>query len=311
MSTAKTVFFISPHLDDVALSCPKAISALNRQGFAIKTVTIFSQSTHPHVAGRRAWEKVSYDDRKREDLAASKLLNAQAIHLDFLDAPYREEKLNSFNKLISTDPKLYPEVIANVTKRLETLVNEHAPLKIFCPLGIGWHIDHLITFEAIQKLRESLKGKKEIEFYFYEDRPYAFISGSYRLRLAEIGTFSANQPMWYFPFRVSTAIAQAYHWSFSPMMRATQPHFLATVWSFILNLRRNLKAISKTRTQAALVLQLAGSPTDLDFAYDVAKSYPSQFPYLYRSDAEFKRQSLKYAQALSPNASYAERIWIL
>ncbi len=306
----KTVLFISPHLDDVALSCSKSISALRRQGFEVFVVTLFSTSDNPKRIGSRPWEKVSYEERKREDVKACESLGAKALHLDFLDAPYRLRKFSKFNSLFLSSTKNYPQLIKDLASRIITLIDEHQPIKIFAPLGIGWHIDHLLTFEAVYSLKSNAKFN-QVEFYFYEDRPYTFVPGALTLRFTELGLYPATENPRLLITKFILATVHAYAWIFSRMGMAGQVNIFSLLWGFLLTLRRNFRFIQKRKSQAALKLQLDGSIEDLNFAHTVSKLYASQFPYLFRDDESFKNLSLQYAQALSPNATYSERMWII
>ncbi len=306
----KTVLFISPHLDDVALSCSKSVSALRNQGFDIFIVTLFSTSDDPKQIGNRPWEKVSYEERKREDVNACKSLGASPLHMDFLDAPYRLEKFSKFNSLFLSSPQSYPTIIKDLVSKISTVVNQYQPLKVFAPLGIGWHIDHLLTFEAVYSLKSNANFAN-IEFYFYEDRPYTFVSGATNLRFSELGLYPANESPYMLMTKFILAIVHAYAWIFSRMGTAGQVNILSMLWGFLLTLRRNLKFIRTRKNQVALKLQLDGSVEDLNFALAVSKLYASQFPYLFRDDKSFENLSLQYAQALSPNSAYSERMWII
>jgi LmbE family N-acetylglucosaminyl deacetylase len=229
---AKNVLFISPHLDDVALSCSKSITALRRQGFEISVATLFSTSKEPNLAGKRAWEKVSYKERKNEDTNACRELGAQAIHLDFLDAPYRGREFNSFNKLFSQVPEKFPEFVRELSDRLESLCQEVRPLKIFAPLGIGWHIDHLLTFAAVMQLKQK-NNFANTEFYFYEDRPYVFVAGALTIRLSQLQHFPASENPKFHLTKIGLALRHAYAWSFSPMTVKSQSNILKVFFGFL------------------------------------------------------------------------------
>lgn len=307
-SERKTVFFISPHLDDVALSCTKAVSALRRQGFNVHIITLFSTSDNPKRIGNKPWEKVSYEERKKEDLKACEMLVARATHADFLDAPYRHRKFGNFNSLFSSSTEDYPQLIQDLASKIVSLIQEYRPMKIFAPLGIGWHIDHLLTFAAVQKLRVPYPT---IEFYYYEDRPYVFTPGAVTLRLTELGFFPATENPKNKVVKIILATVYAYAWVFSRLGLASQPHIFSLLSGFFRVLKRNFRFIRNRNHQAALKLQLDGSVEDLNFAHAVAKCYASQFPYLFGSDETYKNLSLQYAQGLSPNATYSERMWII
>lgn len=177
MSSPRWVF-ISPHLDDAALSCGGLISDLTARGTPCLNITITAGI--PELSARskliddvqRKWGFTDPAEavriRKDEDIKAMAILGCQVIHLDFLDAIYRKSKdgdffYSSIFDSIHPDELYLPQNIArSLTKYLR------ADDILLLPLALGKHIDHLITREAARFLDQRI--------YYYIDVPYIFSS---------------------------------------------------------------------------------------------------------------------------------------
>jgi LmbE family N-acetylglucosaminyl deacetylase len=167
-------FFLSPHLDDALLSSGALISYLASRT-PLKIVTIFTRASQPpHSLSIKAYLKQFgyihiprlYLDRRQEDKQACRLAGAETIHLDFIEAMCRQKKFNSrlMQKLADLIPELsyiYPTyrwhvlgkkispadkpTLELIYETLEQLISKYDNSYIFCPFGIGNHIDHIIT----------------------------------------------------------------------------------------------------------------------------------------------------------------------
>ncbi len=75
-------------------------------------------------------------------------------------------------------------VVASIAHVLEEVFRRARPRALLIPLGVGEHIDSLVTHEAGLRTFHAGAGR---DVYLYEERPEAFVSGSVRIRLAQIG----------------------------------------------------------------------------------------------------------------------------
>ncbi len=174
--------FLSPHLDDAVLSCGMLLHQLSRCHKKISVITIFTQAD-PQITTaftKRFVAKCGYvrakslfNQRKREDQMAMSLLKANCIHLGFKDAAWRTNKLSSKplypgrHRLFSGKPRLQDNILAfQVTRALEIYKSRwhQAGALLFAPLGIGGHVDHVIT----QKIAAGFK----LPVFYWEDFPY-------------------------------------------------------------------------------------------------------------------------------------------
>ncbi|MDT4993091.1 MAG: hypothetical protein QOH97_2983 [Actinoplanes sp.] len=185
-----TSLFLSPHLDDAVLSCGALIKALADRQKPI-VATIFTETDRPpHTFAARTLLRQCaagsgaelFTTRRREDAAALGGIGADLIHLGYPDALFRRrtEPPSRLGRLVPEFGHLYPtyrfdiargrvsradqpmidRIISEVTEVVRTVGAE----RVFCPLAVGRHVDHVIT----RTVGEALPGT----VIFYSDFPY-------------------------------------------------------------------------------------------------------------------------------------------
>lgn len=170
--------FLSPHLDDAVFSCGGLISFLSGNGIAVEIWTIFSdQAEDPDTftefvrSLHDRWKSGDhpYVVRKKEDAAGSKMVGARQVHFGFLDCVYRTLP-DGGTPVITTNAELLegikPEetyLVKDISARLQKRLTESSVW--VCPLGLGNHMDHLITRQAAENVRQMM--------LYYADLPYA------------------------------------------------------------------------------------------------------------------------------------------
>ena len=147
-----TVLYVSPHFDDVALSCAGGLLARSQRGERVVVCSVFTRGA-------------AFASRAAEDAEALAFAAAEGLDLGFTDAPEREGFLASFRAL--TEAPLRPELVAEVARLLAQLVAKLGPHEVWLPFGIGGHIDHRTVFAARHAAGARVR--------FYEDRPYAYV----------------------------------------------------------------------------------------------------------------------------------------
>lgn len=168
--------YLSPHLDDAALSCGGLIYEQARQGISVAIWTFmagypwqgylseFANRLHAEWGTGSAMRTVFL--RRKEDRKAAGLLGAQARHFRFLDMIYRQSKEGS--PLYSENVffvERHPDDEGLLEQLTQTLRDAtHLDDVLVCPLGIGGHLDHLLVREAAEKLDRPL--------WYYADVPY-------------------------------------------------------------------------------------------------------------------------------------------
>jgi LmbE family N-acetylglucosaminyl deacetylase len=170
--------YLSPHLDDAALSCGGAIARHANTGARVLVVTLCTAAPPPSGpfsdfanAVHQSWglapaEVVNV--RLHEDDLALARLDADTYRAGLLDAIYRRpDAYNSRDALFGTpapdDSLLYS------TRQL-----------IYAPLGVGNHVDHQIVYAAARDGAGAVMA-------FYEDFPYMLWAGAFEQRMRAIG----------------------------------------------------------------------------------------------------------------------------
>ncbi len=173
--------FISPHLDDVALSCGGYVRRLTASGEPVTVVTAITADLPrgapiSKLAQRyhAMWDlgDQPFAPRRDEDAAAMELIGARYLHLGLLDAMYRIDAdgrpLYSSIRHTEVHPADWQMYAPCVVQKLNEVFRSYGPdARVFCPLGVGGHVDHLIIRRAV----ESSCADREI--LYYEDYPYA------------------------------------------------------------------------------------------------------------------------------------------
>ena len=173
-------FFISPHPDDAALCAGGLINYLS-QRTRIEVINIFTKPSEPPytfstkrmlaLCGYENADKL-FEDRIAEDAKAFSTLNIKIRNLGFVDAPWRKfNSTSNFRRLISNFiPEfihIYPiyrfniiggkisrcdnELMQMIGSELKDIILKYKEYYVFCPLGIGNHVDHLIARDVCMK----------------------------------------------------------------------------------------------------------------------------------------------------------------
>jgi LmbE family N-acetylglucosaminyl deacetylase len=180
--------FVSPHYDDVALSCGGTLALEARHGHAL-VVTVFAgdqpEALNPFAEFQhRRWGHAgdAVDERRREDSAAMAVLGCDYRWLEFPDAIYRDN-------LYLTDEELFgpvkPEdepVTEAIADALLSIATKTQPKIVYLPLAVGNHVDHQICTELGLRL---VAGGATV--LYFEDFPYAATPGAVEERIATFG----------------------------------------------------------------------------------------------------------------------------
>lgn len=155
------VYILSPHIDDAAFGLTLTIDKLISKNISVTIINCFTISSWTCVFVSKDVEVVT-QLRKQEDAAFNQLFDSalKIIHLDMLDAPLR----NGY--IIQNKP--FEQNEWELVEHLKNYLQANVDGLLFCPLGIGNHIDHAIAKEAVSQLY------KNMPVLFYEDLPYAF-----------------------------------------------------------------------------------------------------------------------------------------
>ncbi|WP_188114154.1 PIG-L deacetylase family protein [Streptomyces apricus] len=150
---APTAVAVSPHLDDAVFSAGGILALLVRAGWRVQVVTCFTASVDdpgPFALSTQLDKGLAADVdymalRRAEDHAAQRALGTlPPVHLPLPEAPHRG---------YASAPELFtpPRPDDPVGTELWQLLAPHlAPADlVLAPLGIGDHVDHLLTARAV------------------------------------------------------------------------------------------------------------------------------------------------------------------
>jgi LmbE family N-acetylglucosaminyl deacetylase len=169
--------YLSPHFDDVVLSCGGLVWEQMQAGSQVEIWTLcagapkegaglsaFAQQLHARWQTER--EAVAY--RQKEDLAAGKRLGAISRYWDLPDCIYRQ--LPGGDWLVNGEEDLWKPVHSleyPVVERLARWLEEglHPEDTLVSPLTLGNHVDHYLVRAAAERLGRPL--------WYYADYPYA------------------------------------------------------------------------------------------------------------------------------------------
>ncbi len=236
--------FLSPHYDDIPLSCGGTVSILAEADRQVEVVVIFGAPPAPDQRLsefaqelHRRWG-VSVDDviarRRAEEEAAATILGAHVCVLEFADAIYRGQRYNSEETLLGEPAPDERDMPARIAAQIAELATPVGSVRFYAPLSIGGHVDHRLAFRAGVHLANA-----GADVWFYEDVPYVVRAGALERRLGE-GTE---------PVSLVGAVAVAEAWE------------------------RKLDAIMAYRSQIAAVFDRIAEGTDRQAISDVLRRY--------------------------------------
>lgn len=170
---------------------------LARAGEAVLIVTLCAGDTPPQLADSPAVRRVHdewrlgpnpYAGRRREDRRACRLLGARPVHLDLLDAVYRQDgagRMLYSRKFIGARVKPWDRRHHAVALRaaLAGLDRRYPGARVFCPLAFGAHVDHIIARAQIEAVFSPA------QIVYYEDFPYAELASPDAWRSATDGLY--------------------------------------------------------------------------------------------------------------------------
>lgn len=200
--------YLSPHFDDIALSCGGMAAAHTAAGGCGRCITVFAAPSPPstpisaYVQGQhQRWgdpdPAAANRVRRSEEAAALAGLGLDLTLLDYPDAIYRADRYPSdvylFGPLHADETDLAARLAADLT----VILGERAKtdLTIYAPLGLGRHVDHQLTFQAARRLAGAGWTVQH-----YEDYPYAAKPAAHATRFAELDLAADDptvQPIYY------------------------------------------------------------------------------------------------------------------
>jgi glycosyltransferase involved in cell wall biosynthesis len=177
--------YLSPHLDDICLS----LGGFVRRRKTGVLLTIFSRSDFvcramPLPSDKNDRVMLISEIRRAENEAFAQRVGLLTRYGELAEALVRGRDAFDAAKATEDTRLLHTKVMVAIEK-LKTPEPLNEKPWLFCPIGIGNHLDHLIILRVVVDNLASLKSTYRIAFY--EDHPYAtdrenYIIGIERLR---------------------------------------------------------------------------------------------------------------------------------
>lgn len=228
--------YLSPHLDDVALSCGGLVWEQSQRGEQVEVWTICAGDPPPGPFSALAqglhqrWgtDRQTVAQRRAEDLASCELLGAVPRHFEVPDCIYRRHP-ETGEALYTSEESLFGRLnpvehgLVNTLAR-ELTQNLPAEAHLICPLSLGGHVDHQLTRAAAERLGLPLR--------YYADYPYVMLYHNIDEHLPpglEAHVFPVS----------SVGLA---NWQHSVAAHASQ---ISTFWENEIEMKRSIRAYSE------------------------------------------------------------------
>jgi LmbE family N-acetylglucosaminyl deacetylase len=185
--------FLSPHYDDIAISCGGTARLLAEHGRQPVVALIFGSEPAPDHQYTSFAQRMHRDwgfdaqeviaSRRAEEAVASQVLGTTDQFLPFHDAIYRGERYLGDDDLFSVPAEDEGESLpAAIVEAIGLAGEANADTRIYTPLGSGKHVDHQLAF-----MTGVLLAQRGWQVWCYEDLPYSIKPGALDNRLATAG----------------------------------------------------------------------------------------------------------------------------
>ncbi len=169
--------YLSPHFDDIALSCGGLVWEQVEQGDKVSVWTICAGEAPSGPISQYAkdlhkrWktDRDAVTRRRIENDLSNKRMGVSSRNFSIPDAIYRRSPVDE-TYLYTSDQELFSEIRLDEIRLIEALRDElYQALPQFCelvsPLTLGGHVDHCLVRNAAEKLDRRL--------WYYADFPYS------------------------------------------------------------------------------------------------------------------------------------------
>jgi LmbE family N-acetylglucosaminyl deacetylase len=186
------LLFLSAHLDDAVLSCGALMESVKHSS-PVTVATLFTAATcPPHTRAARSFLRqcdaadaaALFAERRTEDVEVLRSMGVDHVHLERTDALFRRREMRGIG---SWAERLLPEVghryptyrfdiakgrvsrgdramLGDLAADVGELVDRTGAGVVFCPVGVGRHVDHLIT--------RAVGARQPVDVVYYSDFPY-------------------------------------------------------------------------------------------------------------------------------------------
>lgn len=192
LTAPDTHLFISPHYDDIALSCGGTAALVTEAGKDGVVALLFGDHPDPGQPMTAFADRMHRDwgmsadrviaGRRAEEAEASRILGLRDLFLPFKDAIYRGDSYLSDDDLFGTPKPADLELPQRIVEALGAEGFDGVSTKVYAPLASGFHVDHQLAFQAAVLL-----DRAGWDVCFYEDLPYSLLKGRVADRVRRAG----------------------------------------------------------------------------------------------------------------------------
>lgn len=194
--------YLSPHPDDVVLSCGGLVWEQVRAGHPASVWTIcagdppsgtlspFARSLH------QRWQTSdqAFEQRRAEDVASCEILGASWEHFSLPDCIYRADEKGVF--LYDSEESLFGPLHPAEERRVAELAVELSrrlppAADLVCPLGLGGHVDHYLARRAAERAALFTGAR----LWYYADYPYVQQMPEFAADLRQAGWQAVGFPL--------------------------------------------------------------------------------------------------------------------
>lgn len=296
--------FVSPHLDDAVLACGGTIAQLATTS-RVLVVNVF---THYPSQFERRTIRVG-PERYQEECDAAKFLGYESINMGETDAIFRSTTDGSPGRLFRPPTGSDLADIGRLGARLDAVLAGIHFDALYIPMGIGWHVDHMLCHLATRRYLT------RPDVLLYEDAPYCLIPNATRYRVHELGQPSTTPPL---PVPARGNLPRDW-WTTSldyvrsaPIVRI-QPLALRLVASMVVTgyigrlMARHLPG--SQRPEARLDPVLRDVSETFERKISACYLYESQIKEFFLDRYDCMERYQHYSESLGPGKRQRERFW--
>ena len=289
--------FLSPHLDDAVFSCGGLISRLSSEGRRPLVINVFSAASSDFKLA-----SAPDDARVAEEYVVSGYLGFYVRLVGELDAYFRDRAYRSLSGLFMAAPARYLRELERIRSVIAAVLRGITFDAVYAPLGVGWHVDHLLTHLAARVVVEPARLR------FYEDAPYVLLPHLQAYRLAEL---DSRYPAYAgSTLRHAHRAARAY--ARSAVMQARLRPWLRPLAQPVLDVwfyRLLRSGAGRSGGRLPLEPLMEDVSATLGRKVHACTLYRSQFPQFFGSPAECSALLQAYSDGIATRPGYWERYW--
>jgi LmbE family N-acetylglucosaminyl deacetylase len=304
--TCYRAIFISPHLDDAVFSSGGRIAQLATEG-PVLVVNLFTR----YLADIKIHGAVMGAERHQEEQAAAAFLGFESLNLDELDAPFRRETYHKLGNLFRPPVAADMEWLPSLRARLFDMLSGIDVEQLYVPLGIGWHVDHVLTHQVFDT------WAKRDKLLYYEDAPYCSIPHATRYRLDDLATYpSERNDISLEPSHASQAWWQAARaYADTALMKNLQPWIVRqcavpAVGFYLWRLMAHHRRLARNAEKRALNPVVTPITDQFEHKVTAMALYRSQFGEFFASRQDCVVSLASCSQAMGLDEEVVERYWV-